>query len=645
MPVDADTAVTADRSCDPEAVVAAALADLAENEPPQEVLERLRALDGRIQGALRARWLRAKAIAANRLGFPGEALGDLMEALQVLAGEDAPRERAEIFHAIAVVHSWRGDAREAALALLATVGESASADDRTGVALALIEAGRLQMEIGRPGESQALIARGLKLGAELPVRELQRANVNLVQALVAAKQIGEADRALAAATELLADASARLMLLAGIARARIALAGGDIAGARAALAKAAAHVPAQEEDPFERVEVAHAEAEISLAEAEPAQAVAALEAVISRYATDDLPGREVEARLLHAKAFDALGRIEEADRTLIAALRRALANGLSGHVDAVRSRLAERSGSDDASIPAEMASVGPIPDAGRRFVRRRPLGAGGFGSVVRAYDLELGIEVALKRTSLTGVYDPATRRRLLDAARTEIAAAAKIGHPGVAKIYGLLVEGDHHALLIEEFVEGPTLRAAMAKPIEPVRALDILARIAFALAAIHPAGVVHCDLKPENIILRGDGSPVLVDFGIARIVGEPRRVKGGTPTYMAPEQARGRKVDRRADLYALGTLAHELLVGQRPERWDGPLSILRFSPSAEIRSDLLASGCGEGVADMIVSMLAPHPFWRPGSAAAVGACFADAATVAAQAAVAARTQEGGATHP
>ena len=508
------------------------------------------------------------------------------------------------------------------------------------------------MEIGRPGEGQALIARGLKVGAEIPVREMQRASVNFVQSLVAAKQFEAAQTALTAAAQLLTDASERLLLLVEIERARIALAHNDIAAARIALIQATTHIPPQAE-PFERVEVAHAEAEIFLAEAEPAQAVEALEGVISRYATDDLPGREVVARLLHATALDALGRNEDADRTLMAALRRALANGLTGHADAVRSRIAERSGSDGLPISGDMAPVGPIPDANRRFVRRRPLGAGGFGSVVRAYDLELGIEVALKRTSLMGVYDPATRRRLVDAARTEVAAASRIGHPGVAKIYGMLIEGDHHALLIEEFVEGPTLRAAMAKSIDPVRALDLLARIAFALAAIHPAGVVHCDLKPENVILRGEGSPVLVDFGIARIAGEPRlRLKGGTRAYMAPEQARGRKVDGRADLYALGVLAHELLVGQRPERSDGPLSILQFSPPGDIRSVLIATGCGERAADMIVSLLAPHPFWRPKSAAAVGACLADAAAIAIESAAsktaqstAGKTQDGGGVQP
>ncbi len=623
MPANADTPAPAETGSDPEALIAACLASLAANEPPEEVAGRLRTLEGQVQGVTRARWLRAKAIATNRLGFPSEALGDLMEALQLLEGDAEHRERAEVFHALAVVHSWRSDAREAALALLAAVGESAAAGDRTGVALALIEAGRLQMEIGRPGDCQDLIARGLKVATEIPTHEMQRASVNLVQALVAAKRIEAAQNALAAAAPLLAGASARLTLLIEIERARIALACGDIAAARAALARAAVHIPSYP-DPFERIEVAHAEAELALAERAPAKAAEALEGVILRYSEDNLPGREVAARLLHASALDALGHVEEADRTLMAGLRRALANGLSGHADAVRSRIAERGGTDGTGDTGDTVSVGPLPDANRRFVRRRPLGAGGFGSVVRAYDLELGIEVALKRTSLKGIYDPAMRQRLVEAARTEIAAASRIGHPGVAKIHGLLIEGDHHALLIEEFVEGPTLRDAMAKSIDPAHALDLLSRIAFALAAIHPAGVVHCDIKPENIILRGAGAPVLVDFGIAHIVGKPTP-KGGTRAYMAPEQSRGRRIDGRADLYALGVLAHELLAGELPERSDGPLSILRFMPPGEVRRRLLASGCGEAAADTIVSMLAPHPFWRPRSAAAVGACFAEAA--------------------
>src|SRR5262249_12899770 len=138
-------------------------------------------------------------------------------------------------------------------------------------------------------------------------------------------------------------------------------------------------------------------------------------------------------------------------------------------------------------------------ETARRFVRRQPLGTGAFGSVSRAYDLEQGIEVALKQVSLAGLYDPATRARLLDSLRTEVAAVSRIDHPGVARVHGMLVDAEGNALVIEEFVDGPTLRKVAAAALEPSHALELALRISYALASVHAAGVVHRDLKPENI--------------------------------------------------------------------------------------------------------------------------------------------------
>ena len=95
----------------------------------------------------------------------------------------------------------------------------------------------------------------------------------------------------------------------------------------------------------------------------------------------------------------------------------------------------------------------------------------------------------------------------------------RIEHPGVARVLGLLVELRGDAYLVQEFIEGPTLRVIMAVPIERPRAFEILSRIAFGLAAIHAVGVIHRDIKPENIILRSGDAPVLVDFGIAQVAG------------------------------------------------------------------------------------------------------------------------------
>ena len=199
---------------DPRAAPEDCLADLAENKPADTVLARLRALEPMLRddAVARARFLRARAIATNRLGFATEALGDLHEARRLLEGGDQPQELAEVFRAIATVFSWRGESREAALALLRVIAEAGG--DRLTIALALIEGGRLQAEIGRPAEAQALFARALALGGELPKREFQRAWVNLLQVSVAAGHIDAARAQLDALDSALKSAPARLWLLA-----------------------------------------------------------------------------------------------------------------------------------------------------------------------------------------------------------------------------------------------------------------------------------------------------------------------------------------------------------------------------------------------------------------------------------------------
>lgn len=609
---------------DPRAVLQACLDDLADNKPANAVLQRLRAIEPVLpdDATVRANFLRARAIATNRLGFAGEALGDLHEARRLLESGEHPKELAAIFQAIATVFSWRGESREAALALLRVVAEASASGDALAVALALIEGGRLQMEIGRPGEARALLVRALELAATLlPKREFQRAWVNLLQASVTA---GEAERArtqLATMPEALAQAPARLLLLAQLEAARCGLKSGNFPGATAALEQARAHAP-DGDDAFERVEIAEVEAELALARGDAEKAAALLGSVISRYADDDLATREVRARLVHAKALEALDHANEAERTLSAALRRALAYGLTGHADEVRSRLMAEHGGPSRLSDLPVAGTEAEPE--RRFVRQRPLGSGAFGKVMRAYDLELGIEVAIKRASRGAHYDPAVRQQLLQAARTEVAVASRLDHPGIARVFGLLSIQGGDTLVIEEYVAGPTLRQAMQAGLDPAHSLNLLSRIAFTLAAVHGAGVIHRDLKPDNIILRGGDAPVLIDFGVALLAGKRDLPGAGTRAYMAPEQARGRSVDERADLYALGVIAYELLMGDRPEPSRSLVPFTGLGQMRQIRKELVKAGIDPDIAQLVSRLVAPRQALRPRSAAAVGNLFAQA---------------------
>jgi len=600
-----------------QAEILACRAALAANAPADQVVQRLRAVEAhaRLDPGLHAQWLVAAGVAINRLGVRGEALGALRLAADIFEELGDGARLAEAKRMVAVALAWRGEGCDAGLTLLRALAESLADGDLSGAALALIEAARLEMEMGRARDAAALFERALSIeGADIAPLERRRAEINQLQTLLAAGRNDEMRRCWDAIKSNLSRAPARLRFLAALELVRLAKAQGSYDAARRLLENARQIAPWRPED-FEAVEFAEAEAELAVARRDFRLADERLKRIVARCAEDDLAGREIKARLLHAVALDGLGRAEEAEQTLAAALRRAVARGLIGYADEARAQLAARGGSETVAAPST-ASGGPSTrPVAQRFVRRRPLGEGGQGSVFRAYDLEFGGEVALKRFDLGAIYDEKRRERSIAAARTEFLAASRIDHPGVAQMHGFVIEPGGDAILIEELIEGPSLRKRMQSAIEAPHALDLVARIAFALAAVHAAGVVHCDLKPENVILSSAARPVIVDFGVA-LIGPAGRTGSGTPAYMAPEQARGGRSDARTDLFALGLIAHELL-GVEPaaarKYWK-----LHDDAAARLRE----AGVDAHVARLIRRLVAPMKWMRPRSASDVGQSIA-----------------------
>jgi Tol biopolymer transport system component len=205
-----------------------------------------------------------------------------------------------------------------------------------------------------------------------------------------------------------------------------------------------------------------------------------------------------------------------------------------------------------------------------------PLGAGGMGEVWRARDTRLGRDVALKVLPGDFLESEEGKARFEREAR----ALAALNHPDIAAIYSFEEISGRH-LLVQELLEGQTLREALAKGALSLRkALDVGLQIAEGLAAAHGKGIVHRDVKPENVFLTKDGHAKLLDFGLARhdvtrhdpadtrsptlaAVSE-KGVVVGTVAYMSPEQARGETVDFRSDQFSLGTVLYEMLTGKRP---------------------------------------------------------------------------------
>ena len=204
------------------------------------------------------------------------------------------------------------------------------------------------------------------------------------------------------------------------------------------------------------------------------------------------------------------------------------------------------------------------------------LGEGGMGQVWQATDTQLNREVALKILPEAFAADPDRLARFT----REAQILASLNHPNIAAIYGI-EEAEGTRALVLELVEGPTLADRISKgPIPLDEALPIAKQIAEALEAAHEAGVIHRDLKPANIKVREDGTVKVLDFGLAKALdpnpeGDPSQsptltagatqmgVIMGTAAYMSPEQARGKTVDKRTDIWAFGCVLFEMLTGRR----------------------------------------------------------------------------------
>ena len=191
-----------------------------------------------------------------------------------------------------------------------------------------------------------------------------------------------------------------------------------------------------------------------------------------------------------------------------------------------------------------------------------------MGVVYQAWDEKLGVTVALKVILPPGADNPAAVADLERRFKTELLLARQVTHKNVVRIHDL-GEVDGIKYITMPYVEGSTLSRLLSTNALPVtRALAIVKQIAAGLAAAHEAGVVHRDLKPANIMVDTEDRALIMDFGIARSVsaGVSKETAGhivGTLEYMAPEQADGRPVDHRADIYALGLILHEMLTLRR----------------------------------------------------------------------------------
>ncbi|MGB9466930.1 MAG: serine/threonine-protein kinase, partial [Candidatus Acidiferrum sp.] len=243
--------------------------------------------------------------------------------------------------------------------------------------------------------------------------------------------------------------------------------------------------------------------------------------------------------------------------------------------------------------PAGIAAAGDDLEIGTvlagRYQILQMLGRGGMGAVYKARDTELDRIVALKLIRPELARNPEILRRF----KQELILARQVTHKNVIRIFDL-GQSDGIKFITMDFVEGQDLRALLLEKgkFPPGQAARIMLQICRALEAAHAEGVIHRDLKPQNIMVSPDGRVYVMDFGIARSAHLPGMTQTGaligTPEYMSPEQARGEKLTERSDLFSLGVIFYELLTGKSPYPADAPLGTLwkrlqeKAKPPAEI---------------------------------------------------------------
>jgi eukaryotic-like serine/threonine-protein kinase len=225
---------------------------------------------------------------------------------------------------------------------------------------------------------------------------------------------------------------------------------------------------------------------------------------------------------------------------------------------------------------------GSVMIRGHRCIRQ--VGSGGMCTIYLAESERAGTIVVLKVFSQ--VPDVSERIVSFDRFLQEYEIVAGLKHQNIVRIYDLGVADDHAYIAMEHFPAGD-LRQRMKAPLSPATALVYMEQIASALNAIHAVGVLHRDLKPANVMLRADGSLCLIDFGLAKANEMEVSLTGsreifGTPYYMSPEQGHAEEIDGRSDLYSLGVMFYEMLIGHKPYTGATAMEVIYKHKRAEL---------------------------------------------------------------
>ncbi len=567
------------------------------------------------------RYLIARGIVENRGELPQSALATFQQARDMALSAGVVGQLARISREIARVRSWSGDIAGAAMELLRSVaeieqsdaglareragsgsglGERPARDDvarrgrqevhiRVDRASTVAEIGRLDIEAGRYEAALPALDEAARQAGNLPPREAGRIAYNRCESWFGLGRTDRCRELIEETAPLFSKAYPRDLFRVRLLKARCLLQDGDRDGA-AELARQAAAALGGDDDSYEKGAEWLVFDGLIKEHDDPEAAIDALRAARLRFADDNLPRHEVEACISLARILARHGHMPEAEITVAEALARAA--GLPALADQVRTAAYSFWSPDKiADLAGDNALAPGAAGQGTRFLVLSTLGSGGFGTVERAIDMATGEQVAIKRLKADRGRTSAARALIDTTVRREVEAARRVPPRFAARTRYLNVTEAGDLILVQDFVDGPTLRKVLSDgTADLARRLGFAAQLARGVAALHAHEVAHRDLKPENVILRGGSGPVLIDLGLAALMGTSDVFAGmGTPGYAPPEQWKAGtapKVFGSEDVYALGRVIEELGGAPPPDNRLATRLKARFGLGAERGLDI-----------------------------------------------------------
>lgn len=615
-----------------ECRVEGCLLDLRDQRPTQPTLAVLDEVLARSDGRplLRGRALHVKGRILARVADTAGAASCLLDALASYADAGASERAAAVYDTLGMVFAFEGQLEPAVAYYAISLAEKLVGEDRCGAAITLGQIGRLQLRAGRAREARRCFELDRRLAEEHDdIRGQAQMWNDIARTYLMEERPTEALDAVAHSLEMadghhldeIAIFAHKDRALALVQHARISeVSGAGLDGALEAVQEGRRLLRSRH-DAFAAALLDHAEGMVLEVRGDP-RAAALLQAAAASLSTLRAPDFEIPALLDLAAARVRVGEGPRAHAALVRALTLARSDGLARYLAPIREAMARLDLPEGATIEQgrlDLEPAGQPVETG--YAELRSIGDGAFGAVYRALDLRRNREVAIKRLRLESLYDAEEHRTRDASIRIELQATARIRHPGIARVLAIGTDSHGGTYVVQELVPGSSLAAEMrAEPIASASRVAAFGRdVAHALDALHDVDVVHRDLKPANVILSiPSGRPVLVDMGVAYVPTNPesfgRRAFVGSLPYMAPEQAAGKPIDGRADVFALGVVLYEWLTGFHPIRVRPgdhkavarQLAHDRAEPLDSIRPD-----APTGLAKYIHRMLEKSPRRRP----------------------------------